>query len=156
MSAVEPCSSEEAREQADFHRRELNNTLDAISHRLHRTIDGAEERINRPVVWVKHNPWVAMGAAVALGFVFTGNRSRQRIVRRQVLTRELEAAYLDGRRDEQRDAPIKETSYWHQRKLDLQDALLPASSGKGNILAQLAEPIIKAGISAVMRVITGL
>ncbi|MHB1586157.1 MAG: hypothetical protein ACYCRH_04805 [Acidiferrobacteraceae bacterium] len=156
MSAEEPCSSEEAREQADFHRRELNDTLDAISRRLHRTIEGAEEHINRPVVWVKQNPWAAMGIAVALGFVMTGGRSRRRTAHHKLLRRELETAYLEGRHDEQQGAPMKERSYWHHRNLDLQDALPPASSGGGNILTQLVDPIIKASISAVTRVITGL
>lgn len=156
MSAEEPCSSEEAREQADFHRRELNDTLDAISRRLHRTIEGAEEHINRPVVWVKQNPWAAMGIAIALGFVMTGGRSRRHTGHHKLLRRELETAYLEGRHDEQQGAPMKERSYWHDRNLDLQDALPPASSGAGNILTQLVDPILKASISAVTRVITGL
>ncbi|MHB1949992.1 MAG: hypothetical protein ACYCQK_00805 [Acidiferrobacteraceae bacterium] len=149
MSVSEPCSSDEAREQADFHRRELNDTLDKIGHRLHRTIEGAEERITRPVMWVRHNPWAAMGIAVALGFLMTGGRKGHQSARHRILTRELEAAYLDGRRDEQQGAALKETSHWRQRKLDLQAALAPdAPSG---ILPSLTEAIVRAAVSALTR-----
>jgi len=48
MSSLEAYSSEDAREEADYHRHELSETLDAIGSKLNRTITGAEDRINKP------------------------------------------------------------------------------------------------------------
>ncbi|MHB1942084.1 MAG: hypothetical protein ACYCP0_03345 [Acidiferrobacteraceae bacterium] len=153
MSESEPHSSEEAREQAELHRRELSDTLDAIGDRLQRTLDGAEQQISRPLAWVRRNPWVAVGISAAAGILLAGRRRPPRSTRHSVLTRELETAYLDGRQDEQRGAPVRGVSYWRNRKLDAQEALAPPAPG-GNLLIQLAEPVIKAAIAAVTQAIS--
>jgi hypothetical protein len=152
MSESASYSSEDARKQAEFHRRELSDTLDAIGDRLQRTLDDAEQQISRPLTWVRRNPWVAVGISAAVGILLAG-RGRPRSARRSLLTRELEAAYLDGRQDEQRGVPVKEVSYWRNRKLDVQEAFASPAPG-GNLLIQFAEPVIKAAIAAATKAIS--
>lgn len=149
MNWAEIYSSEDAREEAEHHRQELTGALDAIGTKLGRTIEDAEDRIQRPLNWIRENPWAAIGIGAAVGFIIAGRGRRQP----DVLTRELESAYLEGRRDEQNGQRLKETEYWRNRKLDLSDAIAP---GQHSLLAHLADPILRAVTATLTRAVSGL
>ena len=150
MNWAEIYSSEDAREEAEHHRQELSGALDAIGTKLGRTLENAEDRIQKPLNWVRENPWMAIGIGAALGFMIAGRRRRPA----DLLTRELETAYLEGRRDEQSKLPTKETDYWRDRQLDLREAIAPAADR--SILGHLADPVLRAVTATITRAVSGL
>lgn len=152
MSWAEIYSSDDARDEAEIHRQGLSDALDALGSRLSRTIADAEDQVTRPINWVRENPWAALGIGLAIGFALAPRRKDSKA---ELLTRELEAAYLEGRRDQQAGQPVRDTSHWRARKGDLRDALETQPPGPG-ILSQLVTPVLSAVGGALARNLTGL
>lgn len=102
-------SSEDARKQAEWHRREIAHTLDELSARLNTTMDRAQEQVQKPLHWMRRHPYATLAISGVLGFVLAGTTRRRR---RAVLTRELDEAYRLGRQDEVRHHPVREHDFW--------------------------------------------
>lgn len=153
MSALGGYSSDDAREEAEYHRQELTETLDALGNKLNHTLRQAEAQINKPRNWVRENPWIAIGLGLAAGYLVARPRPR-RSSAHSTLARELEAAYLEGRRDEIGRFPVRETAYWEGRKLELPDR--QPARGTGNLLLRVVEPAAKLAAEVLTRTLTGL
>lgn len=102
-------SSEEARREAEHHRKEIADTLDVLSTRLNHTVERTEEQLRKPVHWVQQHPYIAFGLSAALGFLLAGSNGRRQ---RDQLSRELEAAYRLGRQDAYGEHPARGQDFW--------------------------------------------
>lgn len=136
-------SSEDARKQAEWHRREIAHTLDELSARLNTTVDRAQEQAQKPVQWMRAHPYATLAISGALGFLLAGTTRRRR---RAVLKRELGEAYRLGRHDEVRQHPVREHDFWTDAVGYLESRRgRPAShraDGSRGLLASLAQPIL--------------
>ena len=136
--AVEVYSSEEARLEAERHRRDLADTLDALSERVGSAVEQIERQVTFPIRWSLKHPLLAAGLSVGAG-VLLGRRLRRprpRPQRTSTLARELEGAYLQGRRDEAERLPPREPGYWT-------DVKLAAGPEVGGLLLEAAKPILR-------------
>lgn len=102
-------SSEQARREAERHRKEIADTLDVLSGRLNHTVERTEEQLRKPVHWIEQHPYMAFGLSAALGFVLAGSNGRRR---RGRLSQELEAAYRLGRQDAHGSHPLRGEDFW--------------------------------------------
>lgn len=139
MSA-NPHSADDARQEADRHRREINETLDAINTRVSHTISKAEEQVNKPVNWLRAHPWATIALSVGAGFVLAGSSSHRRRGVHPRLLHEMERAYLEGRVDERQNLPTRRSSDWQQFAAHL-DGIGRASLA--NLLLSLSQPLVR-------------
>ncbi len=105
-------SSEEARQEAERHRRDLADTLDALGERVGGAVDHLERRVTFPLRWVLEHPLAIVGLGVGAGLLLGRRLHRPRTRRVSALSRELEGAYLQGRSDEREQRPPREPEYW--------------------------------------------
>lgn len=139
MSA-NPHSAEDARQEADRRRREINETLDAINARVSHTINKAEEQVNKPVNWLRAHPWATIALSVGVGFALAGSsRRRHRRVDPRLL-QEMERAYLEGRVDERQNLPTRRSSDWQQFAAHLDDI---GRSSLTHLLLSLSQPLVR-------------
>ncbi len=135
--AVEVYSSEAARLAAEHHRRDLADTLDALSERVGSAVEQIERQVTFPIRWSLKHPLLAVGLGVGAG-VLLGRRLRQPRSgprRTSALARELEGAYLQGRRDEAEQRPPREPEYWAGVKL-------ADGPEVGGLLLEAAKPLL--------------
>ncbi len=133
---VEVFSSEDAREEAERHRRDLADTLDALSERVGGAVENLERQVMFPVRWAVEHPLPTLGLSLAAGLLLGARSGRPRARRSSALARELEGAYLQGRRDEVEQRPAREPDYWANIKL------APPSSDLGALLLEAAKPLL--------------
>ena len=134
--AVEVYSSEAARLEAERHRRDLADTLDALSERVGNAVEQIERQVTLPIRWSLKHPLLAAGLSVGAGVLLGRRLRRPRPRRASTLARELEGAYLQGRRDEAERLPLREPSYWT-------DVKLADSPEIGGVLLEAAIPILR-------------
>ena len=134
--AVEVYSSEEARLEAERHRRDLADTLDSLSERVGSAVKQIERQVTFPIRWSLKHPFLAAGLSVGVGVLLGRRLRRPRPQRTSTLARELEGAYLQGRRDEAERLPPREPGYWT-------DVKLAAGSEVGGLLLEAAKPILR-------------
>lgn len=152
MSALGGYSSDDAREEAEYHRQELTETLDALGNKLNRTLSEAEAQINKPRNWIRESPWVAIALGLAAGYLVA--RPRRKTSRHSALVHELETAYLEGRRDEIGHFPVRDKAYWQDRGLVVPESR-PAPA-TGNLLLRVVEPVAKVAAEVLTRALTGI
>ncbi len=114
---VEVFSSDEAREVAERHRQHLGETLDVLSERVGGAVENLERQVTFPLRWVLDHPLAAFGLSLSAGLLLGVNGRKPKRVRQSALARELEGAYLQGRRDESEQCPPRESRYWANVKL---------------------------------------
>lgn len=133
---VEVYSSEDAREEAERHRRDLTDTLDVLSERVGGAIENLERQVTFPVRWAAEHPLPTLGLSLAAGLLLGARSGKSRAVRSSALARELEGAYLQGRRDEIDQRPPRDPDYWGNVKL--------AQPGPdlGVLLLEAAKPLL--------------
>ena len=132
---VEVFSSEEARQEAERHRRDLADTLDALGERVGGAVEQFERQVTFPLRWALEHPLATVGFSVGVGLLLGRRLRRPRTHRTSALSRELEGAYLQGRRDEMEQRPLREPEYWAGVKL----------AGKrdlGGLLLEAAQPLL--------------
>lgn len=131
---VEVFSSEEARQEADRHRRDLAETLDDLSERVGIAVGKIERQVTMPARWASEHPLATLGLSVAAGFLLgAGSKSRPKAI--SALAQELEGAYLQGRRDEIEQRPPRDPEYWNHMKL-------ADGPNLGAFILDLAKPIL--------------
>lgn len=139
-AVVEVYSSGEARQEAERHRRDLADTLDALGERVGGAVEQLERQITFPMRWALEHPLASVGLSVGAGLLLGRRLHRPRMRRTSALTRELEGAYLQGRRDEMEQRPPREPEYWAGVKLadgpDFGALLLEAAKPLLNHLTQ--------------------
>src|SRR4051812_45542821 len=113
-SPRDPRSSEDAREEAEHHRQEIVETLDALNDKLNQTVQKAGYQINRPINWMREYPLTALTLSVAAGFLLAGSPILSQRRRDAHLTRELEKAYHQGREDERVNYPPRQWPDWRE------------------------------------------
>lgn len=133
---VEVFSSEDAREEAERHRRDLADTLDALGERIGGAVQSLERQVMFPIRWAAEHPLPTLGLSLAAGLLLGARAGRPRARRSSVLARELEGAYLQGRRDEIEQRPPRDPEYWSGIKL--------AATGPdiGALLFEAAKPLL--------------
>lgn len=133
---VEVFSSEDAREEAERHRRDLADTLDVLSERVGGAVENLERQVTFPARWAAEHPLPTLGLSVAAGLLLGARSGRPRAQRSSALGRELEGAYLQGRQDEIEQRPPRDPGYWANVKL--------ASPGPdfGALLLEVAKPLL--------------
>jgi hypothetical protein len=140
MSANDAHSSDEARQEAERHRQEINETLDALNDKLSHTIEQAEYQINRPLNWVREHPWATIALSVGVGFVLAGSRETRRRPVDPKLLQEMERAYLEGRVDERQNLPTRRWSDWEDMAQHLHTF---QRSGLAGLLVSLSQPLVR-------------
>ncbi len=115
--AVEILSSEEARQEAERHRQDLADTLDALSERVGGAVEDLERRVTWPMRWAQRRPFASLGLAIAAGFLVGRRLQKPSPPKAHTLARELEGAYLQGRYDEREQRPMREPEYWAGARL---------------------------------------
>ncbi|WP_298134094.1 hypothetical protein [Acidiferrobacter sp.] len=134
--AVEVYSSEEARLEAERHRRDLADTLDALSERVGSAVEQIERQGTFPIRWSLEHPLLAVGLSLGAGVLLGRRLQRSRPKRTNALARELEGAYLQGRRDEAEQRPPREPGYWAGVKL-------ADGAEIGGLLLEAAKPLLQ-------------
>ncbi len=114
---VEVYSSEKARQEAERHRRDLADTLDALGARVGGVMEQFERQITFPMRWALEHPLATVGLSVGVGLLLGHRLHGPRTHRTSALARELESAYLQGRRDETEQRPPRDPEYWAGVKL---------------------------------------
>ncbi|MHB1511778.1 hypothetical protein [Acidiferrobacter sp.] len=114
---VEVYSSEKARQEAERHRRDLADTLDALGARVGGVMEQFERQITFPMRWALEHPLATVGLSVGVGVLLGRRLHGPQSHRTSALTRELEGAYLQGRRDEGEQLPPRDPEYWAGVKL---------------------------------------
>lgn len=137
---MEVYSSEDARRQAEYRRAQISQTLDVLGDKISRTVTQAERQINRPLNLIRENPFLAVGAGVAVGLAFAllQKRSHRRPAQ---LAHELDLAYKAGIRDARENRAPRHPEYW--RAYDAP----PAKQGLINVqrlLLDLSAPLVRA------------
>ena len=132
---VEVYSSEEARLKAERHRRDLADTLDALSERVGSAVEQIERQVTFPIRWSLEHPLLAVGLSLGAGVLLGRRLQRSRPKRTNALARELEGAYLQGRRDEAEQRPPREPGYWAGVKL-------ADGAEIGGLLLEAAKPLL--------------
>ena len=133
---VEVYSSEEARLKAERHRRDLADTLDALSERVGSAVEQIERQVTFPIRWSLEHPLLAVGLSLSAGVLLGRRLQRSRPKRTSALARELEGAYLQGRRDEAEQRPPREPEYWAGVKL-------ADGAEIGGLLLEAAKPLLQ-------------
>lgn len=135
-AAVEVFSSEDARQEAERHRRDLADTLDALSERVGGAVEQLEHQLTFPARWVAAHPLASVGLGLAAGLLLgTRVQHTPKAPHANALARELEGAYLQGRRDENEQRAPREPEYWAGVKLvDGPDL--------GGVLMEAAKPLL--------------
>lgn len=135
-NVVEVFSSGDARQEAERHRRDLADTLDTLSERVGGAIEQLEHQLTFPARWAADHPLASVGLGLAAGLLL-GARLEQkpRAPRANALARELEGAYLQGRRDENEQRPPREPEYWAGVKL-------ADGPDLGSLLMEAAKPLL--------------
>jgi hypothetical protein len=146
---TDPRSSEDAREEAEHHRQEIVETLDALSDKLNQTVQKAEYQFNRPINWIREHPLAALTLTIAAGFLLAGSPKLNQRRRTAQVTRELEKAYHQGRDDERDNHPARQRPEWRESI----DRLNQETGSRWNMqnLLDLAQPVLKtvsAGLAA--------
>ncbi|AWP22167.1 hypothetical protein C4901_01360 [Acidiferrobacter sp. SPIII_3] len=132
---VEVYSSEEARLEAERHRRDLADTLDALSERVGSAVEQIERQVTFPIRWSLKHPLLAVGLSVGAGVLLGHRLQRSRPKRTSALARELEGAYLQGRHDEAAQRPPRGPEYWAGLKL-------ADGPEVGGLLLEAAKPLL--------------
>ncbi len=132
---VEVYSSEEARLEAERHRRDLADTLDALGARVGGVVEQFERQIRFPMRWAREHPLATVGLSVGVGLLLGRRLHGPRTHRTSALTRELEGAYLQGRRDEMEQQPPRDPAYWAGVKL-------ADGPGFSALLIEAAKPLL--------------
>ncbi len=133
---VEVFSSEDAREEAERHRRDLADTLDALSERVAGAVESLERQVTFPVRWAAEHPLPTLGLSLAAGILFGARLGQSQAQRSSALARELEGAYLQGRRDEAEQRPPREPDYWAGIKW------APTDPHMGALILEAAKPLL--------------
>jgi len=128
---VKAFSSEDARQEAQRHRRDLAETLDTLSARVGGAVAQLERQVTFPARWATEHPFASVGLGVAVGLLLGIRNAKPKTHRVSELARELEGAYLQGRRDEIEQRPPREPEYWAGAKIahapDFATSLLDAA-----------------------------
>jgi ElaB/YqjD/DUF883 family membrane-anchored ribosome-binding protein len=146
----DPRSSEDAREEAEHHRQEIVETLDALNDKLNQTVQKAEYQFNRPINWVRRHPLAALTLSVAAGFLLAGSPKLSRRRRAAHLTRELERAYQEGREDERGNYSPRQRPDWRE-SINRLNQEAGSRWNVQSVLFDLAQPVLKtisAGLAA--------
>ena len=128
-------SAREARARAERHRRDLSQTITQLSDRINSTIGGVEQRVTRPLRWAREHPVAALGIGLAAGLLLS-RRTGRTVSSVAATSRELEGAYLVGRRDESEHRPPRDPAYWSAP----QSARAPVNAG--GLFWALAQPLL--------------
>ncbi len=149
---MDPRSSDDAREEAERHRREITETLDALSDKLNQTVQNAEYQVNRPINWIRAHPFAALTLSITVGFLLSSSSRFNQRRKAAYVVRELEKAYHQGREDERDNRPPRQWPDWRENinKLN-QDA--GSRWNVQNLLLDIAQPILKtasAGLAAAL------
>ena len=147
---MDPRSSEDAREEAEHHRQEIVETLDALSDKLNQTVQKAEYQFNRPINWIREHPLAALTLTVAAGFLLAGSPKLNQHRRTAHVTRELEKAYHQGREDERDNHPARQWPDWRE-SINRLNQDTGSRWNVQNLLLDLAQPVLKtvsAGLAA--------
>ena len=100
-----------ARAEAERHRRDLTETITTLTHRVSRGLHEVEEQVTTPLRLVRAHPFAALALGVAAGFGFARRNPRTK-THFGPAERDLEGAYLLGRRDEAEHRPARDPHYW--------------------------------------------
>lgn len=154
---MDPRSSEDARREAERHRREISETLDALSEKINHTVQQAEHRLNRPLAWIRENPLTAIAAATAVGFLLSGAGALVQRRKSARLTGVLEKAYYQGRQEERARQPLRSKPDL-DRDLERLDPQAHAEYGARslfmrNMLQDLASPLLRSAAAGLATVI---
>jgi len=141
-SPVDRPLSEDAREEAEHHRQEIVETLDALNDKLNQTVQKAEYEFNRPINWIREHPLVALTIGVAAGFLLSGSPKLNQRRKAAHLTRELEQAYRQGREDERGNYPPKQWPDWRD-SINRLNQEAGSRWNVQNLLLDLAQPVLK-------------
>lgn len=133
-------SAEDARQEADRHRREINETLDVLNARVSRGISKAEEQVNKPVNWLRAHPWATIALSVGTGFLLAGSSGHRRHRIDPRLLQEMERAYLEGRVDERQNLPTRRVSDWQKFAAHL-DGI--GRTSLAHLLVSLSQPLVR-------------
>lgn len=100
-------SSEDARLRAEYHRKQIAETLDSLTDRISGTVQTAQAQFNKPLHVIRKHPLATLGASLAVGVALalltSEKRSRETRIRQDIAQ-----AYYDGRRDEYDHRPPKQ------------------------------------------------
>ncbi|MDA8390626.1 MAG: hypothetical protein M0Z76_07875 [Gammaproteobacteria bacterium] len=129
-------SARAARAEAERHRRDLSQTITQLSDRITGAIGDVEQQVTLPVRWARAHPLAALGIGLAAGFLLSQHK-RQAPRRAMAPSRELEGAYLVGRRDESEHRPARDPAYWSGGTPPPR-----ASMGLGGLFWTLAQPLL--------------
>ncbi len=132
---IEVYSSDEARQEAERHRRDLADTLDALGARVGGAVEQFERQITFPVRWAVEHPLAAVGLSVGTGLLLGRRLHGPRTHRTSALARELEGAYLQGRHDEKEQQAPRASEYWAGVKL-------ADGPNFGALLIEAAKPLL--------------
>lgn len=139
---MDPRSAEDARREAERHRREISETLDALSEKINHTVHQAEYQFNRPLNWVRQNPLAAVAAAAAAGFLMSAIGAMAQRRKTSRLTGTLENVYYQGRHDERAKQPPRSRPDW-EHDLERLDHEAHAGHGMRDLLHDLASPFLR-------------
>ena len=132
---VEAFSSQDARQEAERHRRNLAETLDMLTDRVGSAIDALKRQVTLPKRWAADHPLVTFGLSVTIGLLLGARSRRPEMEHTGALAHGLEGVYLQGRRDESEQRPPRDPEYWAGMKLGDGPAL-------GGALLEVAKPFL--------------